>query len=54
MEFVILAVLCAVAGYAFRGAIAKELKAATAESKVVLADLKAEVSKLEAAVKAKL
>ena len=54
MTLIIVALFCAVAGYAFRGAIAKELKAAVAESKVVLADLKTEVAKLEAAVKAKL
>ena len=54
MTIIIVALLCAAAGYAFRGLIARELKAATAESKVVLADLKTEVAKLEAAVKAKL
>lgn len=52
VTFILVAVLCSAAGYAFRGLIAKELKSATAESKVVLAGLKAEVSKLEAAIKA--
>lgn len=50
MEFVLLFIFAAVlffAGYGFRGLVGKELKTLSAE-------VKAEVAKIEAAVKAKL